>query len=97
MYALLALSLLPTRRWIVITIILGAAGGLMVSVVFKYAGNIQKSFAGTLCSISSSFVAGPGLALHHMHPTDLLDFVNFASSHIASHPIPAHPSLAHPI
>lgn len=34
------------NRWIGITVILGALGGIMVSVVFKYAGNILKSFAG---------------------------------------------------
>ena len=43
------------NRWLVATIVLGAVGGLMVSVAFKYAGNILKSFA-VGCSIALNCV-----------------------------------------
>ena len=39
------------RSWLIATIVLGALGGIMVSVAFKYAGNILKSFA-VGCSIA---------------------------------------------
>lgn len=45
------------NRWVAAVVVLGACGGVMVSVVFTYADNILKSFAVGLSIVLSAIIS----------------------------------------